>query len=883
MKKKKILFGLLLAVGAISLASCGKKDEKKDDNTKTSVITSQRVNDSSTSIKEDVTSSTSKEDVTSSTSKEDITSSTSKEDITSSSLTNQQKTVTYKDPKTDEIVVLNTNEGVVSGLPTYEDETVEDFPFITTIKFIGWLVEGTENDYISNGTRLKRSVNLVADFEYVKAINTNVESEQSVISYRDDIKDALAVNESDMVGFSFYNDEYSQTFIKKDGVYKCLKSDITSSSDEDIVGNLFNQAGYCELSLAKAIEIYDENTPLFINQNGFVLIDYEGDVIYKYYYNFDGYCRKMECYGYNSSTQEETYNFTTYYTFFLERQMTDEEIDNITDNIASNASKVYIETEDEDQLCHNIELALNDSTKNYDTVYKSDNFYDGAELNFYDTMIELYFEYGSEIFYKGNEYIRCAIGGATYLFNLDGTIRSIDRGYEKTTFKYEYDDTFRINITYSKFISALFNGFEAKSYGLNFVVTDDINNSNLYILDDTYEIDDSGISDEINEDLKIALASGVTGALDLAAKSNSLEDAEFYVNGNYYHLLFSNSLGDYEFIYNELGQCTYFSFEDHYEMHLKPSLQQYSRVRLLSENNDTYSLKFEKFNSELEFEPLKDYYSGNTIYRYEYYDLDTNEPVENGQIIDKYFVDIVARKIQIEGCKCIMHLDYYDSTNSKTILLEKGELLKDVLDDPKVTGFIFDGWYTDSDFQNSLDMEQEVNSEIEIYAKLTPLTYSNYSINRTNQLTSFSSTEFKQTNLGCIRAIGKITNVLDEVKIGSRTILELNVAANAVVSFSISANKQNTIVPLYAVEKPTNLQLQNGKYFYIKDGKLTQETALVARDVQYYKAYTTTEFSTSGVATTLVPKTTDTTILLVASQDSTFAALKITYKDSGRI
>jgi hypothetical protein len=180
-------------------------------------------------------------------------------------------------------------------------------------------------------------------------------------------------------------------------------------------------------------------------------------------------------------------------------------------------------------------------------------------------------------------------------------------------------------------------------------------------------------------------------------------------------------------------------------------------------------------------------------------------------------------------------------------------------------------------------MDQELNSEIEIYAKLTPLTYSNYSINRTNQLTSFSSTELKQTNLGCIRAVGKISNVLDEVTIGSGTILELNVAANAVVSFSIFANKQNSIVPLYAVEKPTNLQLQNDKYYYIKDGKITLETGLVARDVQYYKPYTTTEFSTSGVATTLMPKTTDTTILLVATQDSTFSGLKITYQDSGRI
>ena len=867
MKKKKILFGLFLAVGAISLASCGKKENKKDDNTKTSIVTSQRVNDSSTSINEDITSSTSKD-----------------EDITSSTLTNQQKTVTYKDPYTNEIIVLNTDDGVVSGLPSYEDKEEVGVPFITTTKFKGWLVDGTENDYISNGTRLKMSVNVVADFEEIKTINKDISTETSVISYKDELKEVLEIDESNLVGFSFYNAEFTQTYRKENGVYKCLKSDITSSSDEDIVGNLFNKAGFADLSLAKAIEIYSKDAPLYINENGFVLLDYEGDVIYKFYYNFDGYCRKMECYVYNSSTQEETYSFTTYYTFFLERQATDEEIDKICGDIYINAPKIYVETEDENRLCHNVELAKN-TNGTYSVANKSDDYFDGKTFDFDSLLLELYFEYGSEIFYIGNEYIRCAIGGNTYLFNLDGSLRSIDEGTRKTTFSYDYEEENKVDITYSKFVSSLFNGFEAKSLGL--VVSDgSIKTNNLYILGDEYALSDLLDLGSIDTDaLRVSLASGFQGVLNFICQNASLDDVNFYKFGNYYQIEYIDGDYRFEFDFNELGQLKYLSSTENesvdFEIFIKPSLQQYSRVKVINENNPSiyYYLNYEKFCSELEFDHLEDEYdtSNDIITRFEYYDLDTNEPVENGQIIDKYLINIVARQTQIEGCKCIIHQDYYDMTNSKTILLDKGKIIKDVLKDLNLTGFEFGGWYTDSDFQNPLDMDQEVNSEIEIYAKLTSLTYSEYSIDKINHFESFNLSGLKPTNLGCVRASGVINVVDSVVTIKNNSLLEFDVAPNAIVSYQIVANKTSGAIPLYAVDKPTNLQLQNDNYYYIKDGKLISETGLVARDVQYYKAFTTTEFSQSGSAITILPSTKNRTILLAVIADSTFNALRIVY------
>ena len=703
MKKKKLLLGLLLAAGAISFASCAKK--------------------ANNSTNQDTTILESKEENTTPETKDDNTISTTETNIVTPVKTEYK--VTYEDPTTGKSVVIETKDGKITGLPIQSDYVKKEYPFAYDYTFIGWHVVGTEDEFLENGDSIKKDVTLEADYYAQRKMDTDLDL-SDVTDYKDEIAEIMVLDESYLVGFLEYDDyyEYSYIYIKENGKFKAqqpsydyilFSSSFSSITDDDDKG---------ELSLANSIDLYSDydNFQLLYSSKGFELSFIADSTKYIYHFNNEGYLEELATYDYDSLTGISEYEHSTFYDYIFETPATDEEIEKIADNSLT-ADEIICEEYVDGKYNKYI---FTQSQQGYNASYYTT--IEAPQFNF-EGIMPYYFEYDIDSFYMGSDYVKLYTDGGYIIFNLDGSIRIIKNGKRTLTIQYKYNDDIDEESSIEVIVKSIDYSIHVRSFECDWTQNEKSGSFEAYVIDD--KILTEGELFECSYNINDIVASGVPGLISFLSDHEVLAKAVVSKNLNSY--IIEAAFGDYSYRFevNNLGQIKKIIYYDSYTnqtttIDIIPSIKQYAKVIVRPNIGDNYSETIQAFGEALHFDLIPDTYDieNKKITRAIYKNFDTFRPIENGITIDKETITVLVNYETIDGVLINIYNNYNDPEDKTTILLSKdktyGEELKYV--NTNISGFMFDGWYLDSEYKTKVDMESKYNEGDTLYLKYIPLT-----------------------------------------------------------------------------------------------------------------------------------------------------------------
>ena len=866
MKKKKLLLGLLLAAGVISLASCAKKPKEKPAETETGGIVIPTETDVTSSETTPVKPTESKPSGPDTPSKKELK-------------------VTYKDPETGKTVVLETVDRTITGLPEILDDQKKEFPFILDTSFIGWHVVGTDDEYVDNGTMLKRDIEVEPDFYSELKMDTDLDL-SDVTEYIDEIAEIMALDETYLNGIAKYDDDGGYSYIYKrneTGKFQIVQN----SFDSLIIGSSFSSIAddedMQELSLSEAINKYhdSEGFELLFSRDGFQMtFNQYVDSKNVLYYNLDGYMTKYEYYQMNSSKEYKLLD-TEYYTYMFEEPMTDEELEEFVDNASFNPDSIIIE--EYDQLNFN-KYKFVKSGSNY--VASSYTTLTAPTLDLPDVMS--YYLEGDYEFYKGTNYVKLYISGGYIIFNLDGSVRTVKTTKKLVNVQYVYDDSGdEEESSYEEFVQTLYDTEKAYYRECSWKQDSATGTFKEFIFSDGVKQEGTLVNigtDYINHNIYNILAVGTPAVLDFLADHGILNSAVFSKNLNSYYIRSSYDTVDYKFEFDINGMLKFISVVyDGVEttINVDSSIEKYSQVIVRPNIGDNYSESIQAFGTKLEYDFFYDTYDieNQLITRAVYKDFDTFKVLDENRLVDNDKITVLVVYEEIEGVEISVCADYYNPTvPNKTILLQPGKTYGEELKyvNPNVEGFTFAGFYADSEYTIELDMDENYSEYDTIYAKYIPLTYKTYTIGTPkNPFDDFTSTTLAPIEQGCIRALGTITKQKTGAIISKDTILELEVTSNAVITLAALTKTEIPYMLLYKVD-PSDT---SGTLYYINDsGKIAIESSGVVEGRQYYKQIPTKAITQPSVSQTVITSgTKNNTILVVYPEDVTMIAIRIEY------
>ena len=866
MKKKKLLLGLLLAAGVISLASCAKKPKEKPAETETGGIVIPTETDVTSSETTPVKPTESKPSGPDTPSKKELK-------------------VTYKDPETGKTVVLETVDRTITGLPEILDDQKKEFPFILDTSFIGWHVVGTDDEYVDNGTMLKRDIEVEPDFYSELKMDTDLDL-SDVTEYTDEIAEIMVLDETYLNGIAKYDDDGGYSYIYKrneTGKFQIVQNSFDSLTIGSSFSSITDDEDMQELSLSEAINKYSdsEGFELLFSRDGFQMtFNQYVDSKNVLYYNLDGYMTKYEYYQMNSSKEYKLLD-TEYYTYMFEEPMTDEELEEFVDNASFNPDSIIIE--EYDQLNFN-KYKFVKSGSNY--VASSYTTLTAPTLDLPDVMS--YYLEGEYEFFKGTNYVKLYINGGYIIFNLDGSVRTVKTTKKLVNVQYVYDDSGdEEESSYEEFVQTLYDTEKAYYRECSWKQDSATGTFKEFIFSDGVKQEGTLVNigtDYINHNIYNILAVGTPAVLDFLADHGILNSAVFSKNLNSYYIRSSYDTVDYKFEFDINGMLKFISVVyDGVEttINVDSSIEKYSQVIVRPNIGDNYSESIQAFGTKLEYDFFYDTYDieNQLITRAVYKDFDTFKVLDENRLVDNDKITVLVVYEEIEGVEISVCADYYNPTvPNKTILLQAGKTYGEELKyvNPNVEGFTFAGFYADSEYTTTIDMNEYYSEYDTIYAKYIPLTYKAYTIGTPkNPFNDFTSTTLAPIEQGCIRALGTITKQKTGAIISKDTILELEVTSNAVITLAALTKTEIPYMLLYKVD-PSDT---SGTLYYINDsGKIAIESSGVVEGRQYYKQIPTKAITQPSVSQTVITSgTKNNTILVVYPEDVTMIAIRIEY------
>jgi len=609
-------------------------------------------------------------------------------------------------------------------LPIQSDYVKKEYPFAYDYTFIGWHVVGTEDDFLENGDSIKKDVTLEADYYAQRKMDTDLDL-SDVTNYKDEIAEIMVLYESYLVGFTEYDDffGYSYIYIKENGKFKTQQpsydyilfgSSFSSITDDDDKG---------ELSLANSIDLYSDydNFQLLYSSKGFELSFIEDSTKYIYHFNNEGYLEELATYDYDDETDSAEYEHSTFYFYMFETPATEKEIEEIADNSLT-ADEIICEEYVDGKYNKYIFTA---SQQGYSASYYTT--IEAPQFNF-EGIMPYYFEYDIDSFYMGSDYVKLYTDEGYIIFNLDGSIRIIKNGKRTLTIQYKYnDDIDTEESSIEELVKSIDYSIHVRSFECDWTQNEKSGSFEAYVIDD--KIITEGELFECSYNIKDVVASGVPGLISFLANHGLTEKAKYSKDLNYYKINVTLKNVDYEFKINKLGQIERILYTDSgvtTTIDIIPSIKQYAKVIVRPNIGDNFSETYQAFGEALHFDLIPDTYDieNKKITRAIYKNFDTFRPIENGITIDKETITVLVNYETIDGVLINIYNNYNDPEDKTTILLSKdktyAEELKYVNTD--ISGFMFDGWYLDSDYKTKVDMESKYNEGDTLYLKYIPLT-----------------------------------------------------------------------------------------------------------------------------------------------------------------
>lgn len=867
MKKKKLLLGILLAAGVISLASCAKKPKAPVDTETGGIVipTETGVKPTETGVKP-----------------------TESKPSGPDTPSKKELKVTYKDPETGKTVVLETVDRTITGLPEISDYQKKEFPFIAETYFIGWHVVGTDDEYVDNGTMLKRDIEVEPDFYSELKMDTDLDL-SDVTEYADDIAEIMVLDETYLNGIAKYNDDNGYSYIYKrneTGKFQVVQKSINYLTIGSSFSSITDDENMQILSLSEAINKYSnsEGFELLFSRDGFKLsVNQYVDSKNVLYYNLDGYMTKYEYYQLDSPEEYELLD-TEYYTYMFEEPMTDEELEEFVDNASFNPDSIIIE--EYDQLNYNKYKFVKSGSNYVASSYTTET---APTLDLPDVM-SYYLEDEYE-FYKGTNYVKLYINGGYIVFNLDGSVRTVKTPKKLVNVQYVYDDSGdEEESSYEEFVQSLYDTEKSYYCKCSWEKDSVTGTFNEFVFSDGVKQEGTLVntaSDYMNDYMSDILALGLPAVLDYVAGDGMLNSAEFSKNLNSYYIRYSSDIFAYEteFEFDINGMLKFIRVVyDGVEttINVDSSIEKFSQVIVRPNNGDNYSESIQAFGTKLKYDFFYDTYDieNQLITRAVYRDFNTYELIDENRLVDDDKITVLVDYEEIEGVEISVCADYYNPTvPNKTILLQAGKTYGEELKyvNPNVEGFTFAGFYADAEYTTKIDMDEHYSEYDTIYARYIPLTYKDYTIGTPkNPFADFTSTTLAPTEQGCIRASGTITKQKAGATISKGTILELEVASNATITLIASTKIEINYLLLFEVT-PTSSTTDT--LYYINDeGKISIETSGIIEGRQYYmeipdKVITQVTASQTAIAN----GKRDMTILVVYPEDVTMIAIKVEY------
>ncbi len=845
--KKKIFAGALLAAfSAAMLVGCGKKNtEKKDDVVDTSTTTEGSEDTSTTS-----TTTSAEGDTTTST----------------STAVKADFTVDYIDPETGETGHLTAVNGVVSGLPEVDDFTLEDDLFITRYQFTGFFNGDTQ---IQNGDIITDDLMLYPHQEVLNQVLNSKTTEKVDISWR--IDELIAYFEDIYVAPSVVYIK-GATGTLNEFVFKNADGTYTTSKYNKLIHNFKTS-----LEVLKSVR-EDESLEAEYDKDGFYISFGEGTkTSYIFDTNLNPVSATMTVSG--SPLSLNFYNGADY------QEVSAEEFVELTQGLQPIlASKLKMNV--------NVNVENSDLSTYGFVVYEYDD--DTKKLEFEDSynlnsdIIEFLDEYkdltainavemaNAKNFYVGyNSYkiIFDQDGEDVILeFNLDGSIKKIVFGSIATAeFQFGYKEGVLTPITFEEFLADTATNDDPLYMDISY--EDSISHfyssvarikgeQNPVIIDGNIRMNEF---DEYD-----AIVKGSYGIISYITSLVDIEDVEFYKDEAGYFALFEKGSYSYQISFDKFGRLTSID---------KQNMNNYQMTQFKIENaNEEYGCVIIEDNV---FDKEYTYYNP-ILTEIDYQEISKGKIETDGKaywytsigLID-YDTEEYEKAITLSGTTryeivydnedaiiLTIYTNYDCTLANNQIVFKKGSAIYDG-DTPlfkinNVTGYELEGYYANPSCTTPVLKTLTYNNNAIIYAKLTPLTYSDYSIMGTGKVSSYHTfdsietqgpQDLKATSMGCVyvgghvQAVRTADKIATEIYSGTVVEFETNTDANIFLEVILSDASQSKTVEIYnlmGTSKPPVAYFNAGYVYKLVNGEFIQMTYSDSA-TEYYFKYNLTE------------------------------------------
>ena len=463
-------------------------------------------------------------------------------------------------------------------------------------------------------------------------------------------------------------------------------------------------------------------------------------------------------------------------------------------------------------------------------------------------------------------------------FNLDGSVKKIVFGSIATAeFQFGYEEGVLTPITFEEFLADTATNDDPLYMDISY--KDSI--SNIYstvvrIRDEQNPVIIDG-NIRMNEfDEYDAIVKGSYGIISYITSLVDIEDVEFYKDEAGYFAIFEKGSYSYQISFDKFGRLTAID---------KQNMNNYQMTQFKIEiANEEYGCVIIEDNV---FDKEYTYYKP-ILTETDYPEISKGKIETDGKaywytsigLID-YDGEEYEKAIAVPGTK--KYVIVYDNEDAiiltiytnldktfanKQIVFKKGSAIYDG-DTPlfkinNVTGYELEGYYGNPSCTTPVVKTTIYNNDATIYAKLTPLTLSNYTIlgtGTTGSYHTFDSIEtqgpqdLRATTMGCVYVGGKVVAVRTANKISteiySGTVVEFETGSGVNIDLNVTLSDEDAdtiaIFNYMGSTNPGTAIINTGKVYKIVNGEFVKVTSTSDTATEYYYKYPLSE-SKSGKA-----------------------------------